>query len=532
MSNELDDFLKLIAEAKEQDPKYQQIKQVKQNVQSDLGSLFEQLGTAVAEDPKKRLIDSVKQNVKTDLNSLFEQLNSATFEPIIEESAEQKIDELVQEIQTIEAVEATLEESKQEPKTPEERQDSVEQYIKSLPKNSHPFQQPEVDTTKRDLKAVTDKLKFLEQWVAKISAAGPGGGEVNLRWLDDVDRSTIQDGYFLKYNASKKKFEFVEIKAETALQDTGEPMGHQNILESQISFDNTSRTFTISPRSVSYVVYTRGTKRVISDIRSVTIPDQTGLYYIYFDINGVLRYRTTVFDWANDCMTAYIYWNADIHQASFVADERHGITLDWQTHEYLHRTRGSAYANGFTASNYILNGDGSLNSHLQFDLAGGTFFDEDLQVDIVSSNTPTLNSWEQDLSTPTRIPVFYKMNDAWVIDTPTSFAVKQGTVRPCYNVNTDGVWSVADIDNNKFGVAFILATNNINYPVIAIMGQTQRANQADADAYEYSNLDLTGFPVFELRVLYKFVFDTKSAYTNTPKARFTSIVDLRKSQII
>ena len=215
MSNELDDFLKLIAEAKEQDPKYQQIKQVKQNVQSDLGSLFEQLGTAVAEDPKKKLIDSVKQNVKTDLNSLFEQLNSVTFEPIIEESAEQKIDELVQEIQIIEAVEATLEESKQEPKTPEERQDSVDQYIKSLPKNSHPFQQPEVDTTKRDLKAVTDKLKFLEQWVAKISAAGPGGGEVNLRWLDDVDRSTIADGKYLNYNATTKKFQFTTISGGT-----------------------------------------------------------------------------------------------------------------------------------------------------------------------------------------------------------------------------------------------------------------------------------------------------------------------------
>ena len=79
----------------------------------------------------------------------------------------------------------------------------------------------------------------------------------------------------------------------------------------------------------------------------------------------------------------------------FFADERHGITLDWATHEYLHRTRGAAIANGFGATNYILDGNGSLDSHAKLDIADGTFFDEDLQVDIVHSATPTPNTWQQ-----------------------------------------------------------------------------------------------------------------------------------------
>jgi hypothetical protein len=47
----------------------------------------------------------------------------------------------------------------------------------------------------------------MENWLSKISMAGPGGGEVNLRWLDDVDRSSIANGRYLKYNQFTNKFQ-------------------------------------------------------------------------------------------------------------------------------------------------------------------------------------------------------------------------------------------------------------------------------------------------------------------------------------
>lgn len=309
--------------------------------------------------------------------------------------------------------------------------------------------------------------------------------------------------------------------------DTREPMGFVERTDSVISFNNASRTFTISPAISSYYIYTKGIKRQITNSRSVSIPNSTGLYYIYFDGNGVLQYRTTFFDWDDDCMVAYVYWNQNTQTAPFVADERHGITLDWQTHEYLHRTRGAAIANGFGATNYIVNGDGSLDTHLQIDIQNGTFFDEDLQVDITHSNTPTANAWEQDLQGPARIPMFYLSNNAWVIDTPTNFPIKQGSSRPQYNLFSAGTWSTVDIDNNKFGVTFIVATNNINYPVIGIIGQDQRANIGDAEGIQFSDLILTGFPVVEMRPLYKLVYECKTNYTNSVNARLVSVWDLR-----
>ena len=152
-------------------------------------------------------------------------------------------------------------------------------------------------------------------------------------------------------------------------------------------------------------------------------------------------------------------------KAPFVADERHGITLDWATHEYLHRTRGAAIANGFGASNYIVGGDGSNLNQLRIDIASGTFFDEDLRVDVVSTATPVANTWQQDLSSPTQIPMFYLSGSGWVMDNPGSEIVKQGTTYPTYNLNTAGTWTTPDIANGKYGVTWIIATNNINYPV-------------------------------------------------------------------
>lgn len=78
--------------------------------------------------------------------------------------------------------------------------------ISEAPKDS--FQQPDPLVVPNDMDAVRGKLKFLEQWVSKISMAGPGSGEVNLRYLDDVDRNAISDDKYLRYESNTRKFTF------------------------------------------------------------------------------------------------------------------------------------------------------------------------------------------------------------------------------------------------------------------------------------------------------------------------------------
>ena len=321
------------------------------------------------------------------------------------------------------------------------------------------------------------------------------------------------------------------IRNIVGITDTFEPIGFSKRTDSTISFNNTTRTFTIAPAVTSYTVWCKGKKYIFNSSQSIQLGATTGLYYIYYDNTGILSYRTSYFDWENDAPVAYVYWNSTISTAVYFADERHGVTLDWATHEYLHRTRGAAFANGFSISNYVINGSGAEDSHAQIDLSGGTFFDEDLQVDIIHSNTPTPNTWEQDLAGPARIPVLYLDNTSWQITTPTNFPLKQGTTFPQYNLLTGSAWSAVDAEPGKYLNSWILATNNINYPVISILGQQQYNNIGQAQAVDFSSLILTDFPSFEFRPLYKIIYYTGS-FANTANAVIRFVTDIRGLQSV
>jgi len=313
---------------------------------------------------------------------------------------------------------------------------------------------------------------------------------------------------------------------------TGEPMGFEERTDSAISFDNATRTFTIEPASgiSEFVVWTKGTKRTYSSAQTVQIGTTTGLYYIYFDAFGVLQYRTTYFIWDEDTPTAYVYWNATTATGVFVADERHGIVLDWQTHEYLHRTRGAVIANGFSISNYTTTGNGGADADAQFDLGNGTFFDEDLEVGITHSATPSAGTFTQVLTGNAEIPVYYMSGSEgdWVKDAATEFACKQSGTTLQYNLLSGNGWSTTSANDNRYVVSWVVATNEISAPVIVILGQDQYSSIGTAEEAVWGDLTLTNFPIFEFRPLWKIIFRTNSTFTNTPNAHIANVLDLRE----
>lgn len=183
--SDLNDFLKIFAEGKRTDPVAVKAKEqqhhIKESVKEDLGSLFSQLSSLKS---KQKVVQEV------------------SVEPIIEEKVVQE--EVLKEVVL---------------PTPEQKiKDNLKNVDKYLKNKS--FQQPEPDPVPKELAAVTQKLKFLEQAIGRIAATGPGSGEVNLRYLDDVDRPTIYDMRYLRYNDSKKKFEFAEVNPHDIVYTT------------------------------------------------------------------------------------------------------------------------------------------------------------------------------------------------------------------------------------------------------------------------------------------------------------------------
>jgi len=313
---------------------------------------------------------------------------------------------------------------------------------------------------------------------------------------------------------------------EPSVDPTGEPIGHADKTQSTISFNSGTRTFTIAPVASEFVVWCKGVKYTYTSAQTVVIPNTTGLHYIYFSSSGVLSTQMSYFSWADHAPTAYVYWNATTSTAVYFGDERHGVVLDWQTHEYLHRTRGAAIANGFLASGYTLN-NSATDAATQIAIESGTFFDEDMKIDIVSTATPTAGTYQQNLLFPAKIPVLHLQGTSWVMDAPTDFPFRQGTSRPQYNSFSGGVWSTEDVGNNQHATTWILATNNLTYPVIAIIGQSATDNLGEAEAFSFADLTLTGFPSVEFRPLYKLIYKASNGYENSVNAQLVSIIDLR-----
>lgn len=183
---------------------------------NELNELFKQLAEAKAQDPKQKELQKLKEeiheSVKGDLSSLFAELASLKKKPKEVKNEEVKIEPAVEPI--TEELQPLIE----VPVVPVIKQDipvGVDKYL-----TDKSFQQPNPDRVDPSIKAIQDKLKFVEQWLGKIAATGPGGGEVNLRYLDDVKRDTIADGRWLKYSEADKKFVFDEINPYEVVYNT------------------------------------------------------------------------------------------------------------------------------------------------------------------------------------------------------------------------------------------------------------------------------------------------------------------------
>ena len=105
------------------------------------------------------------------------------------------------------------------------------------------YQQPDTPLVK-SLDDIRKKIKFLEGWISKISMAGPGGGEVNLLRLDDVDTSAIGDGKVLAYSAANAKIEFRTSAGGTGAVDSVNGLTGTVVLSSANISEDTNFYFT------------------------------------------------------------------------------------------------------------------------------------------------------------------------------------------------------------------------------------------------------------------------------------------------
>ena len=317
-------------------------------------------------------------------------------------------------------------------------------------------------------------------------------------------------------------------------QLTKDPTGFPNRIDSAFSFDNGTLTFSIWPTGTSFDYYIRGHKFTISSTDTATITDTEGLWYIYYTAIDLIATQTP-WDFEDEsAWVAFLYWDATNNEAIIFGEERHGLAMDWATHKRLHKVVGTDLESGsFRIDDYILDGDGSLDAHAQISFSDGYIHDEDIIMHVTHAATPT-NYFEQVLDPIAKIPLYYMEGIAPNIVArkvdATNFPVAYDGVNPIkYNYRDPGTgnWSLQSITNNWFMNMWVVATNNVEEPLVAFVGideyQTliQAAEQSKDKFLDFAST----IPFQEFHFVWRLIFQSNTSYTNTPKAALRQATD-------
>jgi hypothetical protein len=310
-----------------------------------------------------------------------------------------------------------------------------------------------------------------------------------------------------------------DVAYETSVDNilaTKEPTGFPNLTDSTMSFVDGTRTFTIQPTGASFDVYQSGVKHTISIPQTIVISATEGKHHVYFDA-GILYEATTLTEdiIKNKVYIASIYWDDTNLIQIMLSDERHGFRMDGDTHYYLHNTIGAAFVSGGVLGDFVVDGNGSLDSHAQFSVASGIFFDEDIEFNL----NPVVST--------TGLDIYYLSGATnWRRATNAGFSViTTGTGRLAYNQNVAGNWQLTEVTNNQFALCHIFMTNHFSRKYIAIVGQNTYNTLSAARQgalTEILNLVNIGLPFQEFIEVGTVIFQTGNTYSNAVKAKVVS----------
>ena len=257
--------------------------------------------------------------------------------------------------------------------------------------------------------------------------------------------------------------------------------------------DKTTKVFSINPldSETPYYYYDKNHEKHIIDVtKTITAPDDTGLYYVAFDeyedlilINGVDVSMSTFADYP---LVASIIRYKDSDILEYIP-EQHGWDENYSHHAQVHFTEGTRYSDGLR---YEFDPNTSLTEYTK--VTQGTIWDEDIKHKIPSHN---------------QIPFIYRLgaNGEWYTSDQYGdnlFAYfESGNTYASWNRynDTTGEWELVQGTNSTdFWWTFTICIPFANtVQLYKIIGQNTYPNRNDAKAQageELRNILLSGLP--------------------------------------
>ncbi len=301
---------------------------------------------------------------------------------------------------------------------------------------------------------------------------------INTSYLSELSGNSfagVAEGNLVKYNGANGLWENSTVQTIQL-----EPTGFPNRADTTTGFNDSTREFDITPTGATFAYWRRAKQIIKTGAQTVTIDDTTGTHFIYFDSNDDLVSSLTPWGFDdNIAFVATIYWRAG-GSDYLSGEERHGLAMDWPTHQYLHDTVGISYESGLT---------GTFNDNNTATITAGEIHDEDI---------------DHDISEQTTFRIIYRdgVSGTWFFDAASADYFKETADIIQYDNN--GV--LTDVPNGQHVAYWSFATNDPVDPIYMIVGQRVDATIANARANNtLGSLNLANLPSQEMKPIWRVI---------------------------
>lgn len=294
-----------------------------------------------------------------------------------------------------------------------------------------------------------------------------------------------------------------------------DPHGFENRIDSAISFVNGTRTFAIT--GGAYKFWNQGNEYTGAGDNDV-LPAFTDWYFYYYDTHGALDRTTSPVMLFNHTPIAYVFWNNTLSEG-ILFEERHGISMDWATHRYLHVTIGARVEYGFAITGYTLSPAVPADADNTYGIGNGFLADEDISI------------WKAALPDNGPYTVWHRTGVAGVWTWSTALVLPfeytiAGYIE--YNQWTGATWQLTQLTAAKYVNYFVFITmsTNADHRHVIIPGQQVWDNLDEASNEAIGSMILGEFPAIESGTLYRVTYRTSNGYGSTGKCRIELVTTL------
>ncbi len=298
---------------------------------------------------------------------------------------------------------------------------------------------------------------------------------------------------------------------------TGFPVDSTGAYLTTLSWDELTRTVTITPTGASFDIFVDGVIHTFTGPQSIVIGSTQGNHFVYFDQTGTLVTGTTPWNILLHAMAAFIFWDTT-NSKGICFDERHHAGRDLYWHRNQHLAEGTKIISGFEAAGYTLN-NGATDGAVTYSIASGVVADEDIQ--ITTDARPDGGPY-------TVLHRAGAAGDWQIVRSLTRPFLDSGTALQ-YNQFTGATWQRTVMTEDRYVNYWVFAVTSINAEcqIIIVPGQTIHTTTALAYAETISTLSWGNIPFQEIAPLYQVTLFYNAAgggsFANTAKCSITRI---------